>query len=93
VVGAPNSSNSKRLVEVALKAGAKTLDPAAARSRDRLGCQSATSACLGVSAGASAPEVVVNEIIDAFRERFDATIELAETVKETENFPGQPRAS
>jgi 4-hydroxy-3-methylbut-2-enyl diphosphate reductase len=39
-----------------------------------------------VSAGASAPEVVVNEIIEAFRERFDATIELAETVKETENF-------
>jgi 4-hydroxy-3-methylbut-2-enyl diphosphate reductase len=38
VVGAPNSSNSKRLVEVALKAGAKTSDPAAARPRDRLGC-------------------------------------------------------
>ena len=38
------------------------------------------------SAGASAPEVVVNEIIEAFRARFDTTIELAETTVENEHF-------
>lgn len=85
VVGAPNSSNSKRLVEVALKAGAKRsilLQRAHEIDWDAIG----DIGLLGVSAGASAPEVVVNEIIEVFRERFDATIELAETVKETENF-------
>ncbi|MBV6650622.1 MAG: 4-hydroxy-3-methylbut-2-enyl diphosphate reductase [Hoeflea sp.] len=85
VVGAPNSSNSKRLVEVALKAGAKKsilLQRAHEIDWDAIG----DIRLLGLSAGASAPEVVVAEIIDAFRSRFDATIELAETVQETENF-------
>ena len=41
---------------------------------------------VGLSAGASAPEVIVNEIIEAFRARYNAVVELAETVKETENF-------
>ena len=44
-------------------------------------------AVLGLSAGASAPEIIVDEIIAAFRERFDATVELAVTATETENFP------
>ena len=85
VVGAPNSSNSKRLVEVALKAGAKKsilLQRAHEIDWDAIG----DIGLLGLSAGASAPEVVVAEIIDAFKARFDATIELAETVQETENF-------
>ena len=85
VVGAPNSSNSRRLVEVALKAGAKQsvlVQRAAELDFSALG----PIATLGISAGASAPEVVVNEIIDAFRDRFAATIELAETVRETEAF-------
>ena len=43
-------------------------------------------AWLRISAGASAPEVVVNEIIEAFRARFDTTIELAETTVENEHF-------
>ncbi|MEL6435968.1 MAG: 4-hydroxy-3-methylbut-2-enyl diphosphate reductase, partial [Pseudomonadota bacterium] len=42
---------------------------------------------VGMSAGASAPEVVVEEIVDAFRVRFDVTIDIALTVKETELFP------
>ena len=42
---------------------------------------------LGLSAGASAPEVIVDEIIDAFRDRFDVTVELADTATETEDFP------
>ncbi|MBU4527744.1 MAG: 4-hydroxy-3-methylbut-2-enyl diphosphate reductase [Hoeflea sp.] len=85
VVGAPNSSNSKRLVEVALRAGAKQsilLQRAHEIDWEAIGDIS----LLGISAGASAPEVVVNEIIEAFKARFDATIELAETVRETENF-------
>jgi 4-hydroxy-3-methylbut-2-enyl diphosphate reductase len=85
VVGAPNSSNSKRLVEVALKAGAKKsilLQRAHEIDWDAIG----DIRLLGLSAGASAPEVVVAEIIEAFKARFDATIELAETVQETENF-------
>ena len=41
---------------------------------------------VGLSAGASAPEVIVNEIIEAFRERYDARVELADTVEENENF-------
>lgn len=85
VVGAPNSSNSKRLVEVALKAGAKQsilLQRAHEIDWDAIG----DIRLLGLSAGASAPEVVVAEIIDAFKARFDATIDLAETVQETENF-------
>ncbi|OCW55625.1 4-hydroxy-3-methylbut-2-enyl diphosphate reductase [Hoeflea olei] len=85
VVGAPNSSNSKRLVEVALRAGAKQsilLQRAHEIDWDAIGDIS----LLGISAGASAPEVVVDEIIEAFKTRFDAKIELAETVKENENF-------
>ncbi|MVA25964.1 4-hydroxy-3-methylbut-2-enyl diphosphate reductase [Agrobacterium vitis] len=84
-VGAPNSSNSKRLVEVALKAGAKRsilVQRASELDWDAIG----EIRSLGLSAGASAPEVVVNEIIEAFKSRFDATIELAEFSIENENF-------
>lgn len=42
---------------------------------------------VGLSAGASAPEILVNEIIEAFKSRFDVRLELSETVKELENFP------
>ena len=85
VVGAPNSSNSKRLVEVALRAGAARsmlVQRASEIDWDDIGPIST----LGMSAGASAPEVIVNEIIAAFRERFDARVELAETVEENEHF-------
>jgi 4-hydroxy-3-methylbut-2-enyl diphosphate reductase len=85
VVGAPNSSNSRRLVEVAERAGAKRgllVQRAAEIDWDGVG----GIATLGLSAGASAPEIIVDEIIDAFRARFDVTIELAITAEETENF-------
>jgi 4-hydroxy-3-methylbut-2-enyl diphosphate reductase len=85
IVGAPNSSNSKRLVEVALKAGAKQallVQRAAEIDWDAVG----PLRTVGLSAGASAPEVIVNEIIDAFRERYDATVELAEMAEENEHF-------
>lgn len=86
VVGAPNSSNSKRLVEVAERAGAARgllVQRAAEIPWDEIGDISV----LGLSAGASAPEIIVDEIIDAFRERYDVSVELAVTAVETENFP------
>jgi 4-hydroxy-3-methylbut-2-en-1-yl diphosphate reductase len=86
IVGAPNSSNSMRLVEVALKAGAKNamlVQGAHEVPWDKL----AGSKVVGLSAGASAPEILVNEIIEGFKARFDAQVELSETVQELENFP------
>ena len=86
VVGAPNSSNSLRLVEVAERAGAKMsllVQRASEIQWDEIG----TISTLGLSAGASAPEIIVEEIIDAFRARFDITVELAVTATETEEFP------
>jgi 4-hydroxy-3-methylbut-2-enyl diphosphate reductase len=41
---------------------------------------------VGLTAGASAPEVLVDEVIDAFRERFDVTVEETETARETVQF-------
>ena len=86
IVGAPNSSNSRRLVEVAERAGAKMsllVQRAAEIPWDHIG----DIATLGLSAGASAPEIIVDEIIDAFRKRFDVSVELAVTATETEDFP------
>ena len=85
IVGAPNSSNSKRLVEVALRAGAKA-SLLVQRASDIDWENLEPISTVGLSAGASAPEVIVNEIIEAFRQRFDAVVELADTVEETENF-------
>src|SRR5690606_9433190 len=68
VVGAPNSSNSRRLVEVAERAGAKRgllVQRASEIPWDEIGDISV----LGLSAGASAPEIIVDEIIEAFRGR------------------------
>jgi len=86
VVGAPNSSNSRRLVEVAERAGAKRsllVQRASEIPWETMG----VIETLGLSAGASAPEIIVDEIIDAFRERYDVAVELAITATETENFP------
>lgn len=85
IVGAPNSSNSKRLVEVALKAGAKQsllVQRASEIDWDAVG----PIRSVGLSAGASAPEVIVNEIIEAFKARYDTTVELAEFSIENEHF-------
>ncbi|MET3559743.1 4-hydroxy-3-methylbut-2-enyl diphosphate reductase [Bartonella japonica] len=85
IVGAPNSSNSRRLVEVAERFGAKQavlVQRADEIDFDRLGSLSVVS----LSAGASAPEIIIDEIISAFRKRYNVTIELAETVVETEKF-------
>ncbi len=86
VVGAPNSSNSKRLVEVAERAGAK-LSMLVQRASEIPWAEVGSITTLGLSAGASAPEIIVDEIIDGFRERFDVTLDLAITATELENFP------
>ncbi|MEX3007953.1 4-hydroxy-3-methylbut-2-enyl diphosphate reductase [Hoeflea sp. TYP-13] len=88
VVGAPNSSNSRRLVEVASRAGAqrsRLVQRAAELPWDDIDGE--TTRIIGLSAGASAPEIIVDEIIDAFGEKFDVSVELAETAVEDENFP------
>ena len=81
VVGAPNSSNSKRLVEVGANAGCKhaVLVQTAADIDWRW---FDTIETVGVTAGASAPEVLVQEVIDAFGARFDVSVEVIETAKE-----------
>jgi 4-hydroxy-3-methylbut-2-enyl diphosphate reductase len=86
IVGAPNSSNSRRLVEVAERAGAK-MSLLVQRASEIPWDEIADISTLGLSAGASAPEIIVDEIINAFRARFDVTVELAVTATETEDFP------
>ena len=85
VVGAPNSSNSKRLVEVAARAGcsyaqlvqrAKDIDW---RALDGI-------KTIGITAGASAPDVLIQEVVDAFSEHYSVTIETVETAKENVSF-------
>ncbi|MCP4209154.1 MAG: 4-hydroxy-3-methylbut-2-enyl diphosphate reductase [Shimia sp.] len=85
VVGAPNSSNSKRLVEVGAKNGC-SYSQLVQRSGDIDWRALQGISSLGITAGASAPEVLVNEVIDAFRDRYDVTVELVETAVERVNF-------
>lgn len=85
VVGSPNSSNSMRLVEVAERAGcprAMLLEQGS--EIDWTEFENIRS--LGVTAGASAPEILVDSIIDAFKERFDVSIETVTTAEETISF-------
>ncbi len=85
VVGAPNSSNSKRLVEVAERSGAAQ-SLLVQRASDIDWTSIGDIRVVGLSAGASAPEIIVDEIIQSFSERYSVTIDLAETTIETENF-------
>jgi 4-hydroxy-3-methylbut-2-enyl diphosphate reductase len=85
VIGAPNSSNSQRLVEVGRAAGcayAQLVQRAADIDWRALGGASA----VGLTAGASAPEELVTEVIDAFRARFDVTVTPVETAVERVEF-------
>ena len=81
VVGSPNSSNSLRLVEVAERSGCpRAMLIGRASDIDWSVFDGIRS--LGVTAGASAPEVLVDEIIDAFRARFAVTVETVTTASE-----------
>ncbi|RMF34926.1 MAG: 4-hydroxy-3-methylbut-2-enyl diphosphate reductase [Alphaproteobacteria bacterium] len=85
VIGAPNSSNSKRLVEVARRAGcghAQLIQRAADIDWRALGPVRA----VGITAGASAPELLVEEVIAAFRERFETVVHTVETASESVAF-------
>jgi 4-hydroxy-3-methylbut-2-en-1-yl diphosphate reductase len=81
VVGSPQSSNSLRLVEVATRAGC----PSAMliECEHDIPWQAMEGlASVGVTAGASAPEALVEDVIDAFKKRFDVTIEVVTTATE-----------
>ncbi|RKQ68304.1 4-hydroxy-3-methylbut-2-enyl diphosphate reductase [Oceanibaculum indicum] len=85
VIGAPNSSNSKRLVEVARVAGCpKAMLLQRADQMDWSFLDGLTR--LGVTAGASAPDVLIEELIDACRQRFDVTVEEVITAEEDIHF-------
>jgi 4-hydroxy-3-methylbut-2-enyl diphosphate reductase len=85
VVGAPNSSNSKRLVEVGAKAGCKYAQ--LVQRADDIDWHALDGVQnIGITAGASAPEVLVNEVIDAFRAKGEVQVEIVETAQENVNF-------
>ncbi len=85
VVGAPNSSNSARLVEVAHKAGCPRA-MLVQRGSDVNWQRLKGIARLGVTAGASAPEILVEEVIEACRARFEVTIEEVTVTSEDVQF-------
>lgn len=87
IVGAPNSSNSKRLVEVAKRGGAaESMLVQSIADVDFSLIPSDREAVIALSAGASAPEVLIQEIIETFRGKFELHLQLAETVVEDEEF-------
>ena len=82
VIGSPQSSNSLRLVEVATRAGcrqAMLIERATDIPWPALG----EIGAVGVTAGASAPETLVNEVIEAFKERFEVKLEVVTTATES----------
>ncbi|GAA0778654.1 4-hydroxy-3-methylbut-2-enyl diphosphate reductase [Roseibium denhamense] len=85
VVGAPNSSNSQRLREVAERAGCR-VSVLIQRASDINWPDFDGIGSLGLTAGASAPETLVEEIIDAFADRFDVAVETVRTAEETISF-------
>ncbi len=85
VLGSPKSSNSMRLVEVARKAGCADAR-LVQRAADIDWAAFAGIRRLGISAGASAPEILVQETIDAARAHFDVTVEEVVTAREDVHF-------
>ena len=85
VVGSPNSSNSKRLVEVGKRAGCNYSQ--LVQRADEIDFRALKGIeTLGITAGASAPEVLINEVIDSFRENHHVDVEIVETAVENVNF-------
>ena len=85
VIGAPNSSNSMRLVEVAQRAGCG-YSQLIQRAADIDWRAIAGVKAVGITAGASAPEVLIEEVIAAFRARHDVTLRQVETAREDVEF-------
>jgi 4-hydroxy-3-methylbut-2-enyl diphosphate reductase len=90
VVGAPNSSNSRRLQEVAERAGCP-YSVLVQRAADIDWSKFASVKTLGVTAGASAPEVLVEEILDAFADRYTLDVETVSGADESGMFFPLPR--
>lgn len=88
VIGAYNSSNSMRLVEVSEKAGCPAKLVRRADELDWDWLKGAKS--VGISAGASAPEILVEEVIEALKKRYDAKVELITTAEENVVFKVPP---
>jgi len=86
VVGSPNSSNTQRLKEVAERAGCRRA-ALVQRAADIDWSVFGSIASLGVTAGASAPEVLVEEVIGAFAERYAVSVETVTTAEESMFFP------
>jgi 4-hydroxy-3-methylbut-2-enyl diphosphate reductase len=86
VVGSPNSSNSQRLREAAEREGCP-LVRLILRAEDIDWSLFGSIRRLGITAGASAPEVLVEEIIDAFAERYSVEVESVSTADESVFFP------
>ncbi|MAI90818.1 4-hydroxy-3-methylbut-2-enyl diphosphate reductase [Ponticaulis sp.] len=85
VIGAENSSNSKRLVDVALRSGAK--DARLVASVDFVDWSWFEGvSTLGITAGASAPEILVEDLIDACRARYDVTLDEIRVTDENVTF-------
>jgi 4-hydroxy-3-methylbut-2-enyl diphosphate reductase len=85
VVGAPNSSNSRRLVEVGAKAGCGYAQ--LIRDAEEIDWRALDGIrALGLTAGASAPEELVEGVVAALRNRFDVTLEQVVTAEETVAF-------
>ena len=85
VIGAPNSSNSSRLVEVAALNGcprALLVQRAADIDWDSMN----GIRCLGITAGASAPEVLIEGLLDACRQRFEVSLEEVSVIREEVRF-------
>lgn len=90
VIGAPNSSNSQRLVEVGLRAGARRAQLIQrAADIDWRALEGAKT--LALTAGASAPEILVEEVVAALQARFDVALETVEVTRESVSFK-LPRA-
>lgn len=85
VVGAPNSSNSKRLVEVASKAGCE-YSQLVQRAKDIDWRALKSIKSIGVTAGASAPDILVQEVVEAFSNHYNVKVEYVETAQENVNF-------
>jgi 4-hydroxy-3-methylbut-2-enyl diphosphate reductase len=86
VVGSQNSSNSQRLREVAERAGCR-VSQLLLRSADIDWALFGAIGSLGITAGASAPEVLVEEMIDAFAARYQVSVETVSTADESVFFP------
>ncbi len=84
IIGAPNSSNSRRLVEVARKVGCKSMLIQRASEIDWTLFDGVGA--VGISAGASAPEILVEEVMDAFNDKYNVSVENILTIEENVTF-------